>query len=82
MLDLLINLQSLLTSVAPLPCRRAGGFASPPHGEFALIVCDNMHNVGNHYKLMNRKAESRHSLRAQIAHCVTLLWLKTSSKTC
>ena len=72
LLDLVVNLQSLLTSVAPLPCLRTGGFASPPHDGFALFVCDNMHNVGIHYKRMIRKVESRHSLVAEIANHVTL----------
>ena len=80
--NLVINLQSLLTSVAPLPCWRAGGFASPPRSGFALLVCDNMHNVGNHYKVVIPRGVAGLKKGGKSANCVTLLWPKKSSKTC
>jgi hypothetical protein len=78
----LLDLQSLFTSVAPLSgfCARTGGFASPPHSGFALIVCDNMHNVGFYYKRTIVSVSTSSTKRDKSANCVTFLWPITSSK--
>ena len=61
---------------------RTGGFASPLRNGFAFIVCDNMHNVGIHYKVMTRMGDMRHPTQEKSANCVTILCPQTSSKTC
>jgi hypothetical protein len=53
--------------------RRTGGFASPPYSGFAFIVCDNMHNVGFHYKVLNPKRDLRRRTRGESANYVTFL---------
>ena len=72
----ILDLQSLLTSVAPLSGYRArtGGFASPPRSGFALLVCDNMHNVGFYYKRTLVTVSTSFEKVGKSANCVTFLW--------
>ena len=78
----LVDLQSLFTSVAPLSgfYARTGGFASPPHSGFALIVCDNMHNVGFYYKRTIVSVSTSSKRAGKSANCVTCFWPIMSSK--
>ena len=61
-------------------CLRTGGFASSLYNEFALVVCDNMHNVGFYYKVRFPRGDAGHPDTLKSANYVTLLWLLTSSK--
>ena len=61
-------------------CFRTGGFASSLYNEFALVVCDNMHNVGFYYKVRFLRGDAGHPEALKSANYVTFLWPLTSSK--
>jgi hypothetical protein len=44
-------------------------------------MCDNMHNVGIHYKVLTRMGDTRHPTQDKSANYVTFLWPQTSSRT-
>ena len=60
---------------------RTGGFASPPHSGFALFVCDNMHNVGFHYKAVTLRRDLVSPEEHKSANYVTFLWPKMTLKS-
>ena len=84
-INLMIGFLSSIVDNVPLVAGSMGMYeifpATPPHDGFALIVCDNMHNVGNHYKVLNRMMGAAFRVRGKSANCVTFLWPPKSSKT-